>query len=194
MRISHMKFKNCFAIIFIRKYIRKREGLRYMFHLGDQVIYGIHGMCRIIELETRKIDRKLIEYYVLEPVEQPGARFFVPTQNQAAVSKLQRVLTRQELDTLLQTVSNTAVVWIDDENQRKMRYRELINSGDRIALICMIRALLRHKQAQEAAGKKFHLCDENFLRDAQKLLSTEFACVLNIAPDQVEDYIKKTLE
>lgn len=36
-----------------------------MFQSGDQVIYGIHGMCRIIELETRKIDRKLIEYYVL---------------------------------------------------------------------------------------------------------------------------------
>lgn len=165
-----------------------------MFQLGDQVIYGIHGMCRIIELETRKIDKKLIEYYVLEPVEQPGARFFVPTQNQAAVSKLQRVLTRQELDALLQTASSTADVWIDDENQRKMRYRELINSGDRISLIGMIRALLRHKQAQEAAGKKFHLCDENFLRDAQKLLSTEFSSVLNIAPDEVGDYIKNALE
>lgn len=165
-----------------------------MFQLGDQVIYGIHGMCRIIELETRKIDKKLIEYYVLEPVEQPGARFFVPTQNQVAVSKLQRVLTRQELDALLQTASSTADVWIDDENQRKMRYRELINSGDRISLIGMIRALLRHKQAQEAAGKKFHLCDENFLRDAQKLLSTEFSSVLNIAPDEVGDYIKNALE
>lgn len=165
-----------------------------MFQLGDQVIYGIHGMCRIIELETRKIDRKLIEYYVLEPVEQPGARFFVPMQNQAAVSKLQRVLTRQELDVLLQTASNSADVWVEDENQRKMRYRELINSGDRISLIGMIRALLRHKQAQEAVGKKFHLCDENFLRDAQKLLSTEFASVLNIAPDQVGEYIKNALD
>lgn len=165
-----------------------------MFQSGDQVIYGIHGMCRIIELETRKIDRKLIEYYVLEPVEQPGARFFVPTQNQAAVSKLQRVLTRQELDALLQAASKSADVWIEDENQRKMCYRELINSGDRISLIGMIRALLKHKQAQEAAGKKFHLCDENFLRDAQKLLSTEFACVLNIEPDQVGDYIKNALD
>lgn len=165
-----------------------------MFQLGDQVIYGIHGLCRILELETRKIDKKLIEYYVLEPIEQPGARFYVPTQNQAAVSKLQRVLTRQELDELLQTVGNNADAWINDENQRKLRYRELINSGDRASLISMIRALLKHKQAQESAGKKFHLCDENFLRDAQKLLSSEFSRVLNISQDEVGDYIKNALK
>lgn len=94
----------------------------------------------------------------------------------------------------MQAASKSADVWIEDENQRKMCYRELINSGDRISLIGMIRALLKHKQAQEAAGKKFHLCDENFLRDAQKLLSTEFACVLNIEPDQVGDYIKNALD
>lgn len=165
-----------------------------MFQLGDQVIYGIHGLCRILELETRKIDRKLIEYYVLEPVEQPGARFYVPTQNQAAVSKLQKVLTRQELDELLQAVSNNNDVWIEDENQRKLRYRELISSGDRASLIGMIRALLRHKQAQESAGKKFHLCDENFLRDAQKLLSTEFSRVLEISPEEVGNYIENALK
>ena len=165
-----------------------------MFQLGDQVIYGIHGLCRISELETRKIDRKLIEYYVLEPVEQPGTRYYIPTQNQAAVAKLQRVLTRKELDELLKTVSNSGSVWVEDENQRKQRYRELINSGDRATLIGMIRALLVHKQTQETAGKKFHLCDENFLRDAQKLLSTEFSAVLSIPPEEVGAYIEKALK
>ena len=165
-----------------------------MFQLGDQVIYGIHGLCRISELETRKIDRKLIEYYVLEPVEQPGTRYYIPTQNQAAVAKLQRVLTREELDELLKTVRNSGNVWIEDENQRKQRYRELINSGDRATLIGMIRALLIHKQTQEDAGKKFHLCDENFLRDAQKLLSTEFSAVLSIPPEEVGAYIENALK
>ena len=39
------------------------------------------------------------------------------------------------------------------------------------------------------AGRKLHLCDENFMRDAEKLLNAEFSLVLNIAPNEVEGYI-----
>mgnify|MGYP002517196277 CR=1 FL=1 len=40
----------------------------------------------------------------------------------------------------------------------------------------------------------FHLCDENFLRDAQRLLSVEFALVLGIAPEQVGEYVVRAME
>ena len=49
-------------------------------------------------------------------------------------------------------------------------------------------------EAQAAAGRKFHLCDENFLRDAEKLLSSEFALILGVAPNQVQDYIVSALK
>ena len=29
-----------------------------MFQLGDQVIYGIHGVCDIVQIEEKVIDRK----------------------------------------------------------------------------------------------------------------------------------------
>lgn len=165
-----------------------------MFQPGDRVVYGIHGVCTILNLECRVIDRRKTEYYVLEPYEQTGARFLVPTQNQAAVAKLRPVLSKQELDQLLCSEDAHQDAWISDENQRKQRYRELITSGDRAALICMVRSLLAHRQQQTAAGRKFHLCDENFLRDAQKLLSAEFSMILNIEPDQVGEYIKNKIE
>ena len=82
---------------------------------------------------------------------------------------------------------------IDDESQRKSKYRELINSADRGALICMIRLLHDHKAKQLAAGRKFHLCDENFLKDAQKLLSAEFSLVLGIPKQEVASYIEQKL-
>ena len=164
-----------------------------MFQCGDQVVYGIHGVCRILELEIRKIDRKKIEYYVLEPVDQPGARFYVPTQNEAAVSKLRPIITQQELDAMLRSSDTSEDAWIEDENQRKQYYRELINSGDRIALIRMVHSLHSHKAQLAAAGRKFHLCDENFLRDAEKLLSSEFSLVLNIQQDQVGSYVQSVM-
>lgn len=164
-----------------------------MLQLGDRIVYGIHGVCCVVDIEQRIIDRKKADYYVLEPVDQPGAKFYVPTHNQIAVSKLRPLLTLQELEDLLQSPETHADIWIADENRRKQRYRELINSGDRASLICMIRSLHNHKEAQLSAGRKFHLCDENFLKDAQKLLTSEFSVVLNIPPSDVRAYIESKL-
>jgi len=161
---------------------------------GDQLVYGMHGVCSIVEIEKRTVDRKTVEYYVLEPNEQPGTRFYVPLHNEAAVAKLRPVLSANELNTLLRSQEADKDLWIADENQRKQCYRELIVSGDRHALISMVRTLHKHKQAQLAAGRKFHLCDETFLRDAEKLLNSEFSVILNIAQNQVGDYVQSILE
>ena len=160
-----------------------------MLQIGTQVVYGIHGVCTIVDVEIRRVDRKNVEYFVLEPISQPGTRCYVPTQNQAAISKLRPILAREELEALFQVGAVQTDVWISDENKRKLKYRELISNCDRVALIGMIRMLLKHKQEQLDAGRKFHLCDENFLRDAQKLLSSECSFVLGIPKDEVSQYI-----
>lgn len=164
-----------------------------MYQQGDRVIYGIHGVCQIVGTEVRSVDRKKVEYFALEPLDQPGARFYVPTQNQVALAKLRPVLDAESLTALLHSDEARRDSWIVDEGQRKLRYRELINSGDRAALLSMVGSLHRHKEAQAAQGRKFHLCDENFLRDAEKLLTSEFSLVLGIEPGKVGEYVKNSL-
>ncbi len=165
-----------------------------VFQCGDQVLYGVFGVCQILGCEMRSVDRKKVAYFVLEPVDQPGARFYVPTQNQAALAKLRKLLSKDELQALLRSEQVRRNVWIKDENQRKQRYREIIGGADRSELLSMIRCLYQHKKEQLASGRKFHLCDENFLRDAQKLLNSEFSAVLGIPTDAVGEYIQKELE
>lgn len=165
-----------------------------MFQLGDHVMYGIHGVCRITDVEERTVDHRQVSYFVLEPMEQSGSRYLIPTHNEAALSKLRPVMSRHELETLLCSDAVRLDTWIEDENMRKQRYRELINSGDRLALLQMIRSLHAHKQSQAAAGRKFHLCDENFLRDAERLLSAEFSLILGIAKDAVGEYVLSALQ
>ena len=84
--------------------------------------------------------------------------------------------------------------WIRDENQRKQTYRQLIGSGDRKRLMRMVHTLYRHKANQIALGKKNHLCDENFLHDAEKLLIGEISIVLHLEPEQARAYIHKNLK
>ena len=164
-----------------------------MFQVGEHVLYGIHGVCRITATEERTVDRKRVSYLVLEPLEQAGARYLIPTHNEAALSKLRPVMSRQQLEQLLSSDEVRFNVWIEDENLRKQRYRELISSGDRLALLQMICSLHNHKKAQSEAGRKFHLCDENFLRDAERLLNEEFSLVLGIEQNLVSAYVCNAL-
>ena len=165
-----------------------------MYETGQQVLYGSHGVCRINGTESMSFGKGRSKYYVLEPINQPGTKFYVPTQNAAALGKLRPLLSREELLALLHSDEVRDYPWIGDENQRKLRFRELINSGDRAQLMGMIGALHRHKRAQAAAGRKFHQADENFLADAQKLLNAEFALVFDLKPQEVQPFILRELE
>lgn len=165
-----------------------------MYKIGQRVLYGIHGVCTVTGTERMRFGAVQENYYILEPQEQTGSKFYVPLENEAAVAKLRPLLGREELLTLLHSDEVRNYPWIDDESQRKLCFRELINSGDRARLMGMIGALHRHKRAQLAAGRKFHQSDENFMNDAQKLLNAEFALVFGLEPKAVNAFILKELE
>lgn len=165
-----------------------------MYQIGDRVVYGIHGVCRVVDQEEQIIDRKRQSYLVLEPVGQEGSRYLVPAHNAAAMAKLHRMLTPEQLMGLFASDEIRSDGWIGDENQRKQTYRELISSGDRANLMKMVRTLYRHKAAQAAAGKKVHQCDDNFLRDAEKLLSGEVAIVMGMEYEQARSFLREQLK
>ena len=165
-----------------------------MYQVGEKVVYGIHGVCMVVDQEERMLDRKRATYLVLEPVGQDGSRYLVPTHNAAAMAKLRRMLSKEELEKMLDSREVHEDSWIRDENQRKQTYRELISSGDRVRLMQMVRTLYRHRAAQNAVGRKCHLCDENFLRDAEKLLTGEISMVMELDTDAAKQYIRSKLK
>lgn len=165
-----------------------------MYQVGDKVVYGVHGVCVVADQEEKVIDRKKVTYLALEPIGQTGSRYLVPTHNAAAMAKVRHMLSKDELEALMNSEEVRKDGWIKDENQRKQIYRELIGSGNRTKLMQMVRTLYRHKKEQAAAGKKVHLCDDNFLRDAEKLLVGEFAVVLEMDPEQAKQYVRSKLK
>lgn len=164
-----------------------------MFQVGEKVLYGIHGVCMITGTEERVVDRKRIEYLVLEPTDQEGTKYLIPSGNPTAIGKLNRILNADELLKLLSSDGVRENGWISEENQRKQTYRELIGSGDIERLARMVRALYIRKNSQLAAGKKFHQCDENFLRDAEKIIISEMTLVLEQTPEQARACLRENL-
>ena len=165
-----------------------------MFQTGDTVVYGIHGVCSITGMENQRVNGKDVIYLVLEPISQPGSRYMVPTYNPAAMGKIKAMLSRQALEQLLMSDLVRQDCWIQDEGLRKQTYRELISCGDRERIMAMVHTLYRHRANQAAAGRKLHLCDENFLRDAEKLLVSEVSLVMDMDADLARAYIRNSLK
>lgn len=164
-----------------------------MYEISQLVVYGIHGVCKILETEDRMVDRKRIAYYVLEPVAQPGTRFYLPSQNPAALSKIRPLLTKESLQAIILESLNEDG-WIPDENRRKQYYRHIISSVDAAALIKMVRCLHLHKDAQMTLGRRLHISDENFLRDAERVLTGELSIVLSIPEAEVPSRVLEMMD
>jgi len=173
--------------------ISQNKGLIGMFQCGDMVLYGIHGVCKIIGVERMKLGKTPAEYYALEPVDQPQSRYYIPTHNESAVAKLRPIITQAEFNEMVQSADIQDDLWIEDENQRKQCYSSLIASSDRAGLIRMVHTLYKHRAQLAEAGRKLHLCDETFLRNAEKLLDTEISLVMNIDHSEVKDYMQAVL-
>jgi len=164
-----------------------------MHRIGDQVIYGSHGVCRITGMEKQLVNKRFVTYLVLEPTGQTGTRYLVPTDNGAAMTKLRSILTREEMEALLRSDTVREGKWLTDENQRKQLYRELITSGDRVELMRMLCLLYRYRNLRTVAGKKIHLADENFLREAQRLISGEISAVMEMSMEDASTVLRERL-
>ena len=90
-----------------------------MYQVGELVVYGMHGVCRVVSQEERLVDKKRLNYLALEPVGHGDSRFLVPTQNASAMAKLQPVLSKEELEAMITSEDVKTGEWIRDENQRR---------------------------------------------------------------------------
>ncbi len=164
------------------------------FSIGDTIIYGTQGVCKILRSEKKDFCGELKEYLVLEPVYAKNSFVFIPTDNENLMSKMRQISSYEEICELIKNMPEYETIWEDDENKRKEMYREWMASGDRVTLIKGIKSVYLHWKEVTKSGKKLHIADERFLKDAEKLLYNEFALVLNINPDQVLPFIMKEIE
>ena len=151
-----------------------------MFQVNDVIIYGTQGVCKIVATEEKTVNRVKKTYYVLRPVDDKGATIFAPTDNAYVLKKMRRLLTKEEIHALIDTMPEENAVWIENENERREHYRTILSKGDHSELIKMIKAIYAHKTEREAEGKRLHMSDERFFKDAEQILYNEFQYVLEL--------------
>lgn len=166
-----------------------------MFQVNDVIIYGAQGVCKITGTEEKTVSGVKRTYFVLKPVGDKGSTFYAPTDNELVLKKMRRLLTKDQIHKLIDSMPGEDAVWIQNENERKELYRNILAKGEPLELIKMIKAIYAHKKEREAEGKRLHMSDERFFKDAELLLYNEFQYVLDIGgKDDLMTYIFARLE
>ena len=165
------------------------------YQTGDTVLYGVEGVCRITGTERRDMAGMKLEYYVLQPIYNQQAKVLVPMHNEQLTAKMRRVLTADEIHDLIRSMpAGPDLCWEENDAVRREQFKDILARGDRGEIVCLIKTLYLRQQAMAEKGKKLHLADERFLKDAEKKLYEEFAHVLHIEREQVLPFILEKIQ
>lgn len=164
------------------------KGCHKMFCVGQTVLYGSNGVCMVDDVTEKRIGKTKMQYYVLKPLCNNTSTLFVPTANQQLVSKMRRILTEDEAEAILRDLPPCGD-WNDNKQERSEQFRAIITEGSCVELIRLIRLVRTHGQEQLAGGKRLHISDERFLKEAEKMICEEFSLVLHISRDEVLERI-----
>ncbi|MBE6806906.1 MAG: hypothetical protein E7527_02670 [Ruminococcaceae bacterium] len=161
--------------------------------VGSYVLYGKTGVCLVQEKKTIAMGKEKNQYFVLCPVSDGRSSVFVPCDNEALLSKISPLLTREEIDLLLSDADSERLQWIDDRSARIAFYRTVTTGNDRRMLIRLICCLFRKKEERQALGKRLSSMDDATLQECMRLIDEEFSMVLSIPRKEVVNYILQRL-
>lgn len=168
----------------------------YKFQKNDHVVYAKSGVCLISDIKPLFFnganDKDL--YYILTPLSNNnGSVIYIPCNNETLVSKMQNILTAEEIDNLLESTKGKEIEWIDNRNQRATHFHSIASSANREDMLLLINCLYKKHLDKVAKGKKLSTSDENILKNSAHLIEEEFAFSLHLSNDEVKEYIKTKL-
>lgn len=161
------------------------------FEVGEYVVYCGCEICRVCASEKKDFGGTEKEYFVLSPVVSEKSSYYIPID--IVDTKLRKLLTKEEILSIIDAMPTAVAHWTNDINERKNRYSQTIHGNNYGKLIEMMKTLYDEKQRRLDGGKRLPSADEKAMKAAETLLHQEFSVVLGIDVENVEEFIKNRL-
>lgn len=164
-----------------------------MFAVGEYIVYGINGICRVEEICTSPFDATDTRaYYLLVPQHNPmSSSIYTPAEN--ARVPMRRLMTAMEIEALLLAMPKIELLTVPVEKQRREIYRATIGELRPEGYVSVIKTVQKRREDLAAAHKHFPVSDLEYGNLARHLLYSEIAHVLGMEERNIEAYIKEKL-
>ena len=166
-----------------------------MFQIGELVVYGSTGVCRVEEiagLDQPGRDREK-RYYLLKPLWQDGV-IYAPVDS--AKVPMRPVMGRAEAEALIDRMPDIPAASCRGNTAQALaqQYQSAVRDGGHQALIQMMKAIHHKRGVAESKNRRLGMIDERYMKQAERMLYGELATALEIGYDDVEDYIAARLD
>ncbi|MBQ3056340.1 MAG: CarD family transcriptional regulator [Clostridia bacterium] len=160
-----------------------------MFRVGEYIVYGINGICRVEDVCASPFDKTDPRtYYLLVPLNNPmSSTIYTPVNNERV--PMRRLMTKEEIESLIAAMPEIDLLTIPVEKQRREIYRTTIGTLAPEGYVQVIKTVHRRREELTAARKHFPVTDLEYGRLAKHLLYSECAHVLGLTEESVEEYI-----
>lgn len=163
-----------------------------MFTVGDTVMHPSEGICTVEAIRPIAFSGKARDYYVLRPsMEKSSSIVYIPVERGDAI--LRRLLSRQDILSLIHRSADCPSVWVEDSRLRRDAFQRIMAEGDHVKIIRMISDLHAHREKRVSEGKKPCASDETLLGQAERLVHQEFSYVLHMSVEETVAFIRSEL-
>lgn len=166
-----------------------------MFQPGDLVVYGAAGVCRVEEItrpQLRGTDRNQ-KYYLLKPLRQEGVIYAPVDSEHVPIRPVISAREAEELIDLLPSIQAEAFQGTTLQSVAQ-HYQVVMRSHDRLKLIELMKSIYTKQQQAEAQNRRLGLVDEQYMKQAERLLYGELSAALGIPFEAVESYIARRVD
>lgn len=165
-----------------------------MYKIGEYIIYGNDGVCKVEDvgvLNISGINKKRI-YYTLKPLYENG-KIFTPIDTSVFMRSL---INYEEVQQLIESIPYIKDKKCNEKNSRLLQiyYKNILQTHECSDLLTLIAGIYEKKDKAMKNGKKLGQIDNRFMKVAEGLINDEFSVVLGIPREEVADYIKEKIQ
>jgi RNA polymerase-interacting CarD/CdnL/TRCF family regulator len=116
---------------------------------------------------------------------------FLPVNNEILLSKMRSVLSKDEIDRIIDSVKtvDNETKWPENKRQRSAYFDEVLRGNNTQNIFNLASRLHLENLNLAKMGKKPLSCDHNAMLQAEWLIENEFSFVLKIPNEAVREYI-----
>ncbi|MDP4153230.1 MAG: CarD family transcriptional regulator [Bacillota bacterium] len=166
-----------------------------MYQVGDLIVYGNSGVCKIVNITTPEIHdiNKEQLYYVLKPLYQECV-IYTPVNNTKVF--MRQIISAEEAEHLIDMIPTIQAEIYHNKNftQLSEHYETYIKNYDCADLIELVMSIYDKRQLMVQQKRKLGQIDERFMKRAEELLYGELSAALNISIDKVPKYIEARVQ
>lgn len=163
-----------------------------MFEVGDNIIHGGSGACRVENIGAINTGVKGRIYYTLVPYYIKGSSVYTPVDSDKVF--MRPVMTKEEVMDLINDIKDIETLWVKDEKKREEIYKNAIRSCDARELVKIIKTIYLRRKIRIAEGKKLTYSDEKYYRIAEDNLYGEVAVALSMTKDEAKEFVENKVD